>query len=40
MDALKAVLIEAQAKLSGAEALIQHLQLVSGRSMACRPSGA
>jgi len=30
-NALKAALIEARAKLSGAEALIEHLQLVIAR---------
>ena len=36
LDALKAALIEARAKLSGAEALIEHLRLVIARSRVLR----
>jgi hypothetical protein len=39
-SALKAALIEARAKLSGAEALIEHLQLVSARCSVRAPSAA
>jgi hypothetical protein len=36
-DALKAALIDARAKLSGAEALIEHLQLVIAKMKRVRP---